>query len=52
VGFIHLPNLRGVVEEGGLSLEEMGSAVTAAVAVIAESLETSHAPTVVASQGS
>lgn len=40
VGFIHLPNLRGVAEEGGLSLEEMGSAVTTAIAVIAESLRT------------
>ncbi|HEY0069026.1 MAG TPA: hypothetical protein VGE04_03565 [Chloroflexia bacterium] len=38
VGFIHLPNLPGVAEEGGLSLEEQGSAVTAAVEAIAESL--------------
>lgn len=42
VGFIHLPNLREVAEEGGLSLEEMGSAVTAAILAIAESLETSQ----------
>lgn len=44
VGFIHLPNLRGVAEEGGLSLEEMGSAVTASIAVIAESLRTRAVP--------
>jgi pyroglutamyl-peptidase len=39
VGFIHLPNLRGVAQEGGLSLEDMGSAVTAAIMAIAESLQ-------------
>ncbi len=39
IGFIHLPNSREIVEEGGLSLEEMGSAVTAAITVIAESLQ-------------
>lgn len=44
VGFIHLPNLRDVAEEGGLSLEEMGSAVTAAIVAIAEALEESKAP--------
>ena len=52
VGFIHLPNLRGVAEEGGLSLEEMGSAVTAAIAVVAQSLETRQVPAEVASRGS
>ncbi len=39
VGFIHLPNLPDVSEEGGLSLEEMGSAVTAAIEAIAASLQ-------------
>ncbi len=42
VGFIHLPNLRGIVDEGGLSLEEMGSAVTAAIKSIAGALEESE----------
>ncbi|MDQ3704474.1 MAG: pyroglutamyl-peptidase I [Chloroflexota bacterium] len=42
IGFIHVPNLVGVAEEGGLSLEEMGSAVTAAVMAIAESLRVSE----------
>ena len=44
VGFIHLPNLREVAEEGGLSLEEMGSAVTAAITAIADSLQRSRVP--------
>lgn len=36
IGFIHLPNVRGVTEEGGLTLEEMGTAVDAAIMVISE----------------
>lgn len=50
VGFIHVPLLREVAEEGGLSLEEMGSAVTAAIMAIAESLEARRTPVEAASR--
>ncbi len=39
VGFIHVPLLREAAEQVGLSLEEMGSAVTAAIMAIAEALQ-------------
>lgn len=43
VGFIHLPNVRGASDETGLPLEDMGSAVSAAIAAIAELVEASKA---------
>lgn len=39
VGFIHLPNVRGAADTIGLTLEDMGSAVSTAIAAIAERVE-------------
>lgn len=44
VGFIHLPNVRGTSDEIGLTLEEMGSAVGAAIMAISHAVASGKVP--------